>query len=111
MRSGVLRRKLDEEAVRELMGLTLPKHLQEAVRILALFYGAKESIADIVFGGTVEKGRAVTYSYAVLKQEGFSIAGIWIDPILAKLKKCGVICEKDDYAQTITITEVQKHDI
>jgi len=81
--------------------------------VLALFYGAnkKKNLVEEVFGSNVQEGRTVSYSYAVLKQEGFSIAGVWIKPIIAKLKKCGVICEKDDYTQTITITEVQRHDV
>ena len=109
MRSDDCKRKrIDKEAIAELRSMELPKHLQRAVDMLALFYGAnkQKSLVEEVFGSNVQEGRTVSYSYAVLKEEGHSIAGVWITPIVAKLKRCGVICEQDDYAQTITIKEI-----
>lgn len=109
MRSDDCKRKrIDKEAIAELRSTELPEHLQRAVDVLALFYGAnkQKSLVEEVFGSDVQEGRTVSYSYAVLKEEGHSIAGVWIASIVAKLKKSGVICEQDDYAQTITIKEI-----
>ena len=113
MRSDDCKRKRrDKEAIAELRSIELPKHLQRAVNVLALFCGAdKKSLAEEVFGSNVEEGRTVSYSYAVLKEEGHNIAGVWIAPVVAKLKRFGIVCKRDDAEQTITITEVQKHDI
>ena len=114
MRSDDCKRKrIDKEAIAELRSMKLPAHLKRAVDVLALFYGAnkQKSLVEEVFGSNVQEGRTVSYSYAVLKEEGHTIAGVWIAPVLAKLKMYGVVCKKDDLGQTITITEVQKHDI
>lgn len=73
MRSDDCKRKrIDKEAIAELNSMELPEHLQRAVDILALFYGAnkKKSLVEEVFGGDIETGRTAHGVVFVCRAEG-----------------------------------------